>query len=129
MKQELKPDWSVEQKAAGERLRLAWEGFFFDTEAADEPSGQSPLSREAELKIAEVRARHEAELLRYPKVIGVAEGIRVKQGKPTGELCLTVYVERKIPKSKLKKREVLPREIEGTPVDVVEAGRVEPLSR
>jgi hypothetical protein len=39
-----------------------------------------------------------------------------------GRLCGT-----KNPKSKLKKGEILPRKIEGVPVDVVEVGKVEPL--
>jgi len=38
-----------------------------------------------------------------------------------------VYVSRKLPKSKLGASELLPREIDGVPVDVVEVGKVEPL--
>lgn len=127
MKQELKPSWSEEQRAAGEQLRQAWEEFFSAAGTAEETSKHPLLGRAEELRIAEVRARHEAELLRYPNVVGVAEGIRTKQGKPTGEPCLVVYVERKIPRAKLEKSEILPTEIEGIPVDVVEVGKVEPL--
>ena len=47
--------------------------------------------------MAAVLARHEAELLRYPNVVAVAPGIRTKRGRPTGEACVVVYVERKIP--------------------------------
>ncbi len=65
--------------------------------------------------------------MRYPNVVGVAPGVRMVQGKPTGERCLVVYVERKIPRTKLKEDEILPREIEGVPVDVVEVGRVDAL--
>jgi hypothetical protein len=36
-------------------------------------------------------------------------------------------VERKIPRAKLDKSEILPSEIEGIPVDVVEVGKVETL--
>jgi len=38
-----------------------------------------------------------------------------------------VLVKRKLPKSKLRKTEILPREIEGVPIDVVEVGKIEPL--
>lgn len=93
------------------------------------PSEQARLGPAEERRIAEVRARHETELLRYPNVVGVAEGIRTRQGKPTGERCLIVYVERKVPRGQLEGREILPSEIEGVPVDVVEVGRVEPLRR
>lgn len=65
--------------------------------------------------------------MRYPNVVGVADGVGMRAGKPTGEDCIVVYVERKVPKSKLEKGEVLPRRIEGVLVDVVEVGRVEPL--
>ena len=79
------------------------------------------------LKQAEVRTRHEAELLRYPNVVGVDEGIRTKDGVPTGERCLVVYVERKVPRDQLAEAEILPGEIEGVSVDVVETGEITPL--
>ena len=37
------------------------------------------------------------------------------------------YVEKKIPRSKLDKSAILPSDIEGIPVDVVEIGKVEAL--
>lgn len=126
MKRQLEPSWSEEQQAAGVRLRQAWEEYFSAAEAAEEPP-EPPLGQAEQLRIAEIRGRHEAELLRYPNVVGVAEGIRTKGGKPTGETCLVVYVERKVPRDELDESEILPSEIEGIPVDVVEAGRVEPL--
>jgi hypothetical protein len=119
--------WSEEEQAAGEQQRQAWEEFFSAAETADETSEQPPLGGAEEPRIAEIQARHEAELLRYPNVVGVADGIRTKGGKPTGERCLVVYVERKIPRAELEKSEILPSDIEGIPVDVVEVGIVEAL--
>lgn len=127
MKKELKPIWTKEQQAGGEQMRKAWEEFFSAAQKTKETSELPILSRPEEQKIATIRARHEAELMRYPNVVGVAEGFRTKRGKPTSMPCLVVYVERKIPKSKLSKGEILPRKIEGVPVDVVEVGKVEPL--
>lgn len=127
VKRELGPHWSNEERAAGKRLQEAWEEFFAGAETAKGTSKEPTMSQLEDAGIAAVQARHEAELLRYPNVVGVAPGVRVTQGKPTGERCLVVYVERKIPLAQLKKDEILPREIEGVPVDVVEVGRVEPL--
>ena len=51
-----------------------------------------------------------------------------KQGKPTGEHCIVVYVSQKIPSNQLNEDEILPSHVEGVPVDIVEAGQVEALS-
>lgn len=126
MKQKLEPVWSEEQLAAGRRTRDAWEEFFSGAEQAQTP--RRPSMRPEELRVAEVRARHEQELLRYPNVVGVAVGVRMRRGTPTGEPCLVVYVERKLPRDQLAAGELLPADIEGVPVDVVEAGRIQPLS-
>jgi hypothetical protein len=63
----------------------------------------------------------------YPNVVAVSTGTRTRSGKPTGERCLVVYVTRKVPRSALTETQVLPAEIEGVPVDVVEVGEVRPL--
>jgi hypothetical protein len=128
MKDHLKPSWSDDEKAAGARLRDAWEEFFSASqeEVGEEPEAMFPASDE-ERRIAQVRSRHEARLLAYPNVVGVSEGVRTRKGKPTGERCLVVYVTRKIPSAKLGGTEVLPSELEGVAVDVVEVGTVEAL--
>jgi hypothetical protein len=74
---------------------------------------------------AEVRARHEAELMRYPNVVGVADGIASRRGESTGEQCIVVYVSTKVPASELAAEAMLPREVDGVRVDVVEVGRIE----
>jgi hypothetical protein len=76
--------------------------------------------------VAAVQARHQQELLRYPNVVGVATGTRTRGGRPTGETGLLVLVSRKVPASELEPDEVLPSEIEGVPVDVVETGQIRP---
>ena len=79
MKHELAPSWSAEQQAAGEQLRQVWEQAFSAAETADDAAAQRALGGAASWKTAQVRARHEAELLRYPNVIGLAEGIKMKR--------------------------------------------------
>lgn len=120
----LKPTWSKRQRALGARMRQTWEEFFAAARGSDRPPAQPSAESAA---IAAVQARHETALLRYPNVVGVATGIRMKRGKPTGEPCLVVYVERKVPRAKLHKSERLPREIDGVPIDVVEVGKLEAL--
>jgi hypothetical protein len=88
------------------------------------------MSDEPELPGADVeaiRSRHEQELLRFPHVVGVATGMRTREGRPTGEPAILVFVDRKVARSELAREDVLPRELDGVPVDVVEAGAVRPL--
>lgn len=125
MKRELGPKWTIKQEKAGKRSSKAWEEFFAKS-AQQGGRGQQPDLAGA-AKIAEVQQRHEAELLRYPNVVGVATGIRTRGGKPTGEPCLVVYVERKLPRKRLAAKDLLPSDIEGIPVDVVETGPLAPL--
>jgi hypothetical protein len=77
--------------------------------------------------VAAVQARHERELLRYPNVVGVATGTPTRGGQPAGGPALLVLVSRKVPASELGPDELLPRELEGVPVDVVETGAIKPL--
>lgn len=109
-------------------MRQAWEEFFSARKAGESEPG--PLtSRSEDPKLLGVRARHEAELLQYPNVVGVDVGIRMHEGKPTGEPCLVVYVQSKVPRAQLAKSDVLPRKIEGVLVDVVAVGAIEPMIR
>jgi hypothetical protein len=131
MKRELGPRWTAKEERAGKRSGAAWEAFFAEGENASRkagaPAGKRPAALAGDAAAAEAQARHEAELLRYPNVVGVATGIRTRRGKPTGEACVVVYVARKLPRARLAAKDLLPSEIDGVPVDVVEAGRIEPL--
>ena len=81
MEKDPPPTWSAEQKAAGDRMREAWDEFF---RAAPARKTDEPLSGH-DARLLDVRTRHEAELMRYPNVVGIADGIRMRGGKPTGE--------------------------------------------
>jgi len=71
------------------------------------------------------------QLLKYPNVTGYSKRYRyrIRRGKVIKELCLQVHVVKKVPEKKLRIQDVLPKEIEGIPVDVVEYGllRIPPL--
>lgn len=57
---------------------------------------------------------------RYPKVLSFNVGTKWVGGVDTGRPCITVFVSKKIPKSYLSSDELLPSEVDGIPVDVIE---------
>lgn len=123
------PGWSEDQRKAAERQRRMWQEFFSASKQRETEPAAGLATDEAAAKVSAVMARHETELLGYPNVVGVAPGVRTAKGKVTGEPCLVVYVSRKVPRSRLKKGEALPRRIEGIPVDIVETQEIRPQVR
>ena len=71
-----------------------------------------------------VRATHEADLMRKANVVAVGIGLRQREGKPTGEPAIVVSVIQKVPLSQLNPDDVIPRELDGAPVDVQAVGRL-----
>ena len=126
MKRELGPSWSAEEQAAAERVRQAWEDYFSAADAGVPGTAEPGAAFTQQAGLAQARASHEPALMRYPNVVGVSEGVRMRGGRPTGESSLVVFVERKIPRDQLGEDELLPSEVDGVPVDVVEVGVIEP---
>ena len=118
-----KRDQSKNEKAVEEEIKEVGHSFS-TTKPENENSDANLLERETEARLAQVLAHYEAELLRYPNVVGMAQGVRTMGGKSTGEPCIIIYVKRKIPSSKLDKSAILPTQVEGIPVDVVEIGEI-----
>lgn len=127
MSKELGPKGSPEEQAAGAKESAAWERFFSQKESAEQTSGSHPIGSDEQMRIGGILQAHEQEILRYPNVVGVAAGIGMKGGEPSGRLCIVVYVGKKLPRTELKAGELLPERIEGVRVDVVEVGEVRPL--
>ena len=73
-------------------------------------------------RLRAARAAHEADLMRKANVVGVGIGLRQRGGEPTGEAAIIVSVTRKLPLSQLAPDDVIPRELEGLPVDVQAVG-------
>jgi hypothetical protein len=67
---------------------------------------------------------HEARLLRRKNVVGVGIARKVVGGRQTNEPCVVVFVERKVPKSGLSRKDVIPDRIEAMKTDVIETGRI-----
>lgn len=74
-----------------------------------------------ERRAIEAKRRNVDALSTYANVTGVGVGYRVVQGHTTPEVCIRVYVTKKIPASELPPSDTLPRSIDGVPIDVIEA--------
>ena len=82
------------------------------------------MSDDAYQRALAVKQAHEAELLAMPNVVGVGVGLRKKRGVLTDEVALVVMVSRKLTLEAVDSSDVIPREINGVPVDVQEVGEV-----
>ena len=78
-------------------------------------------------KVSQVKRAHQAELMAKANVVGVGVGFRQVGGQRTETVALVVMVSRKLPTAQLAPQDVLPREIEGVPVDVQEVGEIKAL--
>ncbi len=59
-----------------------------------------------------------------PNVVGIGVGKRLKDNRMTDEKSVLVLVSKKVPEVALRKEELIPRQLEGEPVDVVEIGEI-----
>ncbi|MEW6456034.1 MAG: hypothetical protein AB1410_04885 [Acidobacteriota bacterium] len=62
-------------------------------------------------------------------IVGVGIGEKVTKGKPTGYVCVKVYVVAKAPMSKVKEETRVPVEVDGIKTDVEEVGVVRASKR
>lgn len=73
------------------------------------------------LRALEIKGRELARLRNYPNVTGVGVGLKEVRGRVTEDIAVRVYVSKKLPPEKLAREALLPKEIDGVPVDVIEA--------
>jgi hypothetical protein len=86
------------------------------------------MARIDELKrLQAVKAEHEADLMRKANVVGVGIGFRQQEGKSTRQPAIVVSVTEKLPVDLLNPEDVIPRELEGVPVDVQAVGTLRAL--
>lgn len=111
-------DWPVDTSKNAE----AWSKHFADQEQG--PPADVLLQVAS---VTEAQKKHERELIRRENVVGVAAGVKVKKGTPTGEPAVTVLVERKVAKSRLSESALIPAKLDGVPTDVIESGPIRPL--
>ena len=72
------------------------------------------------LDIKQVLDKHHRRLKAYPNVLSIRDGVKWENDKMTDKRSIVIFVPKKLPLSQLSPLDVLPKEIEGIPVDVVE---------
>jgi len=75
-------------------------------------------------EISEAKEVSKGNLMAMQNVVGVGVGYQVKGGQQTGEYALVVMVSQKLPLSALAPQAVLPKNVSGVQVDVVEVGEL-----
>jgi len=78
-------------------------------------------------KVRKVKAKHLKSLMKTTNVVGVGIGEKLKQGMPTGEICLRIYVVKKVPRRSLGKDNIISDSLDSIPTDVVEIGQPIPF--
>lgn len=79
------------------------------------------------MSIYKVKEKYKKKLKDKRNVNGVAVGEKVSEGHATGEEAITIFVEKKLPKDKLRKGDLVPDKLKGYKTDVVEIGKVTAL--
>lgn len=78
--------------------------------------------------IIQTLKKHQTRILKKENVVGVGVGEKIKEGHPMGRLCLKVYVEKKVEKEKLSKRDFVQPRVARVETDVEEVGKIKPLA-
>lgn len=71
--------------------------------------------------IRQILKKYETALLSYPNVTSVGIGYKRVENKETEELCVLVYVKKKVSKDELDPKHVIPMMLENVPTDIVES--------
>ena len=67
-------------------------------------------------------------IIKKKTVTSIKVGTKIINGKNTGEPCIAVGVKKKILKSEINPKDLIPREFNGIKTDVVEEGEIKPLT-
>jgi hypothetical protein len=78
-------------------------------------------------EIYRVKEVSKGNLLTMQNVVGVGIGYQVKGGQQTGDYAIVVMVSQKLPLSALAPHAVLPKNVSGVKVDVIEVGELRAL--
>ena len=78
-------------------------------------------------EIQQARAQHEFALMRKPNVVGVGVSYKSVAGESSGELCMAVLVQQKLPKAGLSSEALVPQELDGVRTDVIQVGELRAL--
>ena len=84
------------------------------------PQQMYEISEEEQKKMEKFLRKHRKKLMAFPNVHNVDVGFEFANGQPTGRLAIRVHVTAKVAKSGLKRKDQVPDEIDGVPVDVIQ---------
>jgi len=76
----------------------------------------------------EVKQRHARLLMALERVVGVGVSKKTGLGTHPGRWVIVVYVSKKMPPHQIDPSHLIPKQIEGVPTDVVEAGQPIPYN-
>lgn len=76
-----------------------------------------------QLKIINVINSQHPTFWRNSHILGFGRGLKIVNGIMTHTPCLTIFVKKKLPRCNLDSSNIIPKEIDGVPTDVVESGR------
>lgn len=79
-------------------------------------------------KIRDCRDKHKNRLFKKANVISVGLGYKVKGKEKTSELCLVVGVTKKVDRRSVSRHDLIPDELDGVKLDVVEVGYFKSLA-
>lgn len=79
------------------------------------------------METREIKKKYEKKLLGKANVLGVMMGYKIKDEERTDELSVICMVEKKLPREKLSKRDVVPETLKNIPTDVIEVGKIRAL--
>ena len=119
MKRTPGPAWTADDIAAGQEAAEKWKTFASNTTDA---AGGTPFAG-GSASVSEVLSRHQADLMAYPNVVAVSDGI-CQAGEGAGQACINVYVSQKVKPDTLKADQRLPEKLDGVRVEVIEAGEI-----
>jgi hypothetical protein len=87
------------------------------------------IADEEQKRLLTLLRRHRKQLLAYEGVHYVDIGFELEGGKPTGRLAIRAHVHEKQEESRLESNQILPEELDGVPVDVIQSNPEEQQSR
>jgi len=77
--------------------------------------------------IKQVKEASKENLLAMQNVVGVGVGYQIKGGEQTGNYAIVVMVSRKLPLPALAPNAILPKNVDGVTIDVIEVGELRAL--
>jgi hypothetical protein len=93
--------------------------------AIKEKKQNAMINLEQQNDLLESLKKAKTKLARYKGIRDVSVGYKFQDGKMTDELSIIVYVFSKYNETDIEEGQILPKEIEGLPLDVIESNPVE----